>query len=95
MKFKFLQKPLVLLMLLTAWGSFSAFGQKYGSGNVVSNENEPLIGVTVVVQTPPMVHPPTLTVILKSEHPRPDTWWLPIQVTPLSMLLLETAVTFR
>ena len=50
MKFKFLQKPLVLLMLLTAWGSFSAFGQNMVSGNVVSNENEPLIGVTVVVQ---------------------------------------------
>lgn len=50
MKFKILQKPLVLLLFFTLLGSLPAIGQRMVSGKVVSDENEPLIGVSIAVK---------------------------------------------
>lgn len=50
MKFNFLQKTLVLSLALITLGSVASWGQNTVSGNVASAENEPLIGVTVLLK---------------------------------------------
>ncbi len=50
MKLKIVQNPFILLLIFIALGSTTAIGQGIVRGNVVSNEDEALIGVTVAVK---------------------------------------------